>query len=115
MISAADTLFALILLGELAFFFYFYSARMGVHAIYFTWFAWIIDIFGILSGSIIMSIGIFTDKNPQLFNFKIPFLLVLALFIIGSWQASIHVVKLILRAFYKDHVCRTQKETAQAH
>jgi hypothetical protein len=101
MFSSSDWLFAVLLIVEVTAFYYFYSHGAGVHAIYFTWFAWIIDVLAILSGCVIMSIAIFTEKNPYFFSGSVPFEFILAIYVTGSWQASIHAVKLYLRLF--DH------------
>jgi hypothetical protein len=104
MFSSADWLMALILVVEVATFYYFYSHSSGVHAVYFTWFAWIIDVLAILSGCIIMSIAIFAERNPYFFSESVPFLFIVFIFVVGSWQASIHAVKLYLRLFDRERV-----------
>ncbi len=92
-----DLIFALIFACELIGFYRFYSGRHGQKAVYVTWYAWMIDALGILSGSVIMSIAIFADHHPELFNFDIPFAFQLLVFTIGSWQTLIHAVKWTLR------------------
>jgi|GEM_PF-1658889 len=97
----ADWLFAAILVVEVFVFYYFYSHSSGVHAVYFTWFAWIIDVLAVLSGCVIMSMSIFAERHPYFFTETVPFFVILLVFITGSWQSSIHAVKLYLRLF--DH------------
>ncbi|MBI5469781.1 hypothetical protein HY968_00455 [Candidatus Kaiserbacteria bacterium] len=92
-----DLLFVAILVGELVGFYFFYRSEHGYKAIYITWFAWMIDLLGIVSGTIIMSLSIFVEHHPTFFNFNIPTPLILLLFIQGSWQVSIHAVKWVLR------------------
>lgn len=105
-------LYAAILFTEIFFFYYFYSRHAGVHAIYFAWFAWIIDVLAILSGSIVMSISIFVAKNPTAFNFVVPFWFILLIYVMGSWQASIHAVKLFLRIFQHEHIRKAREQLA---
>ena len=96
-----DWVFAFILIFEVAVFYYFYSHGSGASAVYFAWYAWIIDILAILSGCIVMSIAIFAANTPYFFTESIPQDFTILIFIMGSWQASIHAVKLYLRVF--DH------------
>jgi hypothetical protein len=98
---APDWIFALILIFEVSVFYYFYSHGSGVSAVYFTWYAWIIDVLAILSGCIIMAVAIFADNTPYFFTEDVPRDFTILIFIMGSWQASIHAVKLYLRVF--DH------------
>jgi hypothetical protein len=93
-----DLFFAAILIGELVGFYYFYRTEYGCKAIYITWFAWIIDALGIISGTIIMGVAVFIAHHQKLFEINIPFAFILLLFIQGSWQASIHAVKWIVRS-----------------
>ena len=92
-----DLLFAAILIGELIGFYVFYKTENGCEAIYHAWYAPVIDILGIVSGSIIMLIALFAKNNPALFNFDISLSFIFLLFIMGSWQTSIHAVKGFLR------------------
>jgi len=93
-------LFALELYG----FFRFYSTA-GTAAIYCSWYAFIIDTLAILSGTIIMSLAIFVEHRPELFNFEILPVHVLVIFLLGSWQTSIHAIKLYLRNRRHRTVC----------
>jgi hypothetical protein len=108
MLTQADGLFAGILVAEVFIFYYFYSHGSGVRAVYFTWYAWIIDVLAILSGCIIMSMAIFSVRYPYFFSDSVPFLFVVFIFITGSWQASIHAVKLYLRVFDRERVRRVR-------
>ena len=92
-----DFLFAIILICELVLFYRFYSSHHGKHAVYFTWYAWVIDALGIASGIIIMVLAIYIEHDPGAFTFRIPFAFNLLLFIQGSWQTSIHAVKWLIR------------------
>jgi hypothetical protein len=99
--NAQDWFFAAILIFEVAVFYYFYSHGAGVSAVYFAWYAWIIDLLAILSGCIVMAIAVFSANTPYFFAATVPDDFVTLVFIMGSWQASIHAVKLYLRVF--DH------------
>src|SRR5438270_918220 len=97
MFIGADGLFAGILIFEVTVFYYFYSHGSGVHAVYFAWYAWIIDVLAVLSGCIIMAIAVFATHTPYFFTESVPHDFTILVFIMGSWQASIHAVKLYLR------------------
>ena len=77
----------------------FYSSEYGCKAIYITWYAWIIDLLGVGSGCFLMWLSFFIGRHDELFNFEVPDLLLIVLFVVGSWQASIHAVKWTLRTF----------------
>lgn len=99
-----EKVFSLILVVEVFFFYYFYSRSDGAQAVYFAWYAWIIDVLAILSGCIIMSMAIFAERNPYFFTETVPAAFIFYVFIVGSWQASIHAVKMYLRIFDRDRV-----------
>ncbi len=94
-----DTIFLLVLLFEVPAMFFFYRTDKGSRAVYVAWYAWIIDLLGVASGCFIMTLSIFIERHAELFNFEVPDYLLIILFIIGSWQASIHAVKWTLRTF----------------
>jgi hypothetical protein len=78
-------------------FFKFYLRREGKKAIYRAWYANIIDIFAMLSGLIIMTLATITIYNTWIFNVYIPVIVFYTFFILGSWQFSIHCIKMLLR------------------
>ena len=108
MFTSTDWLFAVVLVAEVFAFYYFYSHGAGVHAVYFAWYAWIIDVLAILSGCIIMSTAIFAERTPYFFSESVPDSFIVFIFIVGSWQASIHAVKLYLRTFDRERVKRVR-------
>ena len=87
-----------IVLLELVGFFFFYNHPHGRHAVYFSWYAGIIDTLAIFSGSVIMASSVYAMHNPELFTISVPQWLLWIIFIIGSWQAAIHLVKIVIRA-----------------
>ena len=95
-LSSTDYIFLTILLGEAVAFFYFYS-HAGAAAIYRTWYAWIIDLLAIMSGSTIMLAAVLAHNHPELFNFEIPRWAIFGVYMLGGWQALIHSVKWYLR------------------
>ena len=115
MFTNSDWIFAIILILEVAAFYYFYSHSEGVRAIYFTWYAWIIDVLAIFSGCILMSMGIFAGQYPFFFSETIPQPFIMLIFIIGSWQASIHAVKLYLRTFDRERIRKIRAKLAKKH
>lgn len=90
--------FALVLLIELVVFFAFYNRPDGRKAVYTSWYAWIIDVLAIFSGSTIMFWSVYSLHNPHLFTVALPAWIFWIGFLIGSWQAGIHLVKLVIRA-----------------
>ena len=94
-----DPVFLFVLIFEVPTMFYFYRTEHGCRAVYEAWYAWIIDLLGVASGCFLMSLAIFIERHRELFNFDVPDLLLVILFVIGSWQASIHAVKWTLRTF----------------
>ena len=84
-----------------------------MRAVYFAWYAWIIDILAILSGCIIMSTAIFSVHYPFFFRDTVPFLFVVFIYVVGSWQASIHAVKLYLRTFDRERVKKVHAKYAK--
>jgi hypothetical protein len=94
---------AIILAFEIAAFFFFYNRPDGRKAVYFSWYAWIIDALAILSGGSIIAATIYALHNPQLFNFVIPTWVFVIAIIIGSWQATIHFVKILIRMRWRHH------------
>jgi hypothetical protein len=94
-----DTIFLLVLLFEVPAMFYFYRTNDGSRAVYHAWYAWIIDLLGVASGCFLMILSIYTARHRELFLFEIYDVFLVVLFVIGSWQASIHAVKWTLRVF----------------
>ena len=94
-----DTIFLLVLLVEVPAMFFFYRTEHGSRAVYVAWYAWIIDFLGVASGCFLMTLAIYTARHRELFNFEVYDGLLIILFVIGSWQASIHAVKWTLRTF----------------
>jgi hypothetical protein len=92
---------AIIIGFEVLAFFFFYTRPDGRKAVYYSWYAWMIDTLAILSGSAIIAGTVYALHNPDLFNFSIPVWAFALSIIIGSWQASIHLVKLIIRTIRK--------------
>lgn len=98
-----DTIFLLVLLFEVPAMFFFYRTVQGSRAVYHAWYAWIIDFFGVASGCFLMTLAIYTARNRELFLFEVYDVYLIMLFVIGSWQASIHAVKWTLRTFPSLH------------
>lgn len=92
---------AAFLVFELLLFFAFYNRPEGRKAVYFTWYAAIIDSLAIFSGSLIMGWSIYALHNPGLFTSPIPDWIFWLGFLVGSWQAGIHIVKVIIRFFIR--------------
>ncbi len=82
---------------QLFIFYLFYKSKDGKKAIYDTWYDWIIDLGAILSGFSLMVLSIFLLKNPWVFSIDISPKVFYVLFVIGSWQFSIHLLKLLIR------------------
>lgn len=87
----------MILVIQLIGFFFFYNHPHGRHAVYHTWYASVIDALAIFSGSSIMFASIYALENPDLFTIDIPSWIMWTTFVIGSWQAAIHLVKIVIR------------------
>lgn len=92
---------AFLLLGLLVLqaigFWHFYGTQHGRKAVYRTWYAWVIDVAGIVSGTFIMwiALALIYDELaiaavPREWAGPI-------LFLVGSWQAVIHGVKWLHR------------------
>ena len=81
-------------------FFRFYS-RDGANAVYCAPFAWCIDLCAIASGSFLMGLALYIHSHRELFNFDVPLIFIIALFVLGSWQMLIHAVKWYLRVVHK--------------
>lgn len=90
--------FFLVLLAHIVVFFFFYNHPHGQYAVYDAWYAWLIDLLAILSGTFIMAATIYAYYNPWLFTFQVPSWVFWVTFIIGAWQASIHAVKWFIRS-----------------
>lgn len=101
--------FIAILVVELVTFFFFYNHPHGRRAVYFAWYASVIDVLAIVSGSVIMGLTIFAMHHPSLFTFRVPDYIFLLVFIVGSWQAAIHFVKLCIRG----HTLWQKRKTKQ--
>lgn len=86
-----------IFLLQLLAFFFFYNHPHGRRAVYDAWYAWIIDLLAIASGGTIMALSVYCIDNPWIFNVDIPQWVFWITFVIGGWQAAIHVVKWIIR------------------
>lgn len=86
-----------ILAMQLIGFFLFYNHPHGRHAVYHAWYASVIDTLAILSGSSIMAASVYALEHPELFTIDVPAWILWATFVIGSWQAAIHAVKLVIR------------------
>lgn len=90
--------FVFILVVQLVAFFFFYNQPYGRHAVYDAWYAWIIDLLAIVSGSVIMLLSVYALYNPWIFTIDIPDWTFWVTFIIGGWQAAIHLVKWVIRS-----------------
>lgn len=88
----------LFLIFELTIFYIFYSNKVGRLTIYKTWYAWIIDVLAMFSGVSIMVLALVSLYNPWIFTLSVPKYLFVTLFIFGSWQFGIHIVKLMIRS-----------------
>ena len=86
-----------IILSELVTFFFFYNHPYGQRAVYFIWYAWVIDILAIFSGSVVMGASVYALHHPSLFTVRVPAWFFWLTFIVGSWQAGIHLVKIVIR------------------
>lgn len=86
-----------ILVIEIVAFFFFYNHPHGRRAVYFSWYALVIDVLAILSGSVIMATSVYALHHPSLFTITVPEWMFWLVFIIGSWQATIHLVKILIR------------------
>lgn len=100
-IFAAARFLAVFLIEFLAFFF-FYNRPEGRKAIYFSWYAWVIDALAIFSGLMIMFWSIYALHHPWIFAVSVPVWIFWLAFLIGSWQTGIHAVKVLIRAWWKD-------------
>lgn len=89
--------FIVVFLVQLVAFFFFYNHPHGRHAVYETWYAWIIDLLAILSGVVIMGLSFYALHNPWIFTIDIPERVFWVTFIVGGWQAAIHIVKWFIR------------------
>lgn len=87
----------IILVVQLIGFFFFYNHPHGRHAVYHTWYASVIDVLAIFSGSSIMLASVYALENPDLFTMAIPPWIMWTTFVVGSWQAAIHLVKIVIR------------------
>jgi hypothetical protein len=96
-----DTGFAAILIFEIVTFWVFYSTRHGRKAVYRSWYAWIIDVCGIASGTFLMWLAVHIKTHRELFTIDVPLFLPFILFLLGSWQAVIHGVKWLRRTTTK--------------
>lgn len=86
-----------ILMVELVAFFFFYNRSEGRKAVYFSWYAWVIDVVAVFSGALIMGWSIYALHHPELFTVSIPAWIFWLTFLVGSWQAAIHLVKFVIR------------------
>lgn len=86
-----------IFLLQLVAFFFFYNHPHGRKAVYEAWYAWIIDLLAVASGGTIMALSVYTLHHPEIFTIDIPIWIFWATFIIGGWQAAIHLVKWVIR------------------
>jgi hypothetical protein len=84
-----------------AFVFVRFYSRYGMDAVYCAPYAWCIDLCAIASGTFLMGLALFIRAHPELFTMPVPTILVIGLFVLGSWQALIHAVKWWLRAVHK--------------
>lgn len=98
----ALTRFFVVFVIEFLAFFFFYRRPEGRKAVYFSWYAWVIDALAIFSGSMIMFWSIYALHHPWIFAVQVPQWIFWLSFIIGSWQAGIHGVKVLLRAWWKN-------------
>ena len=92
-----DILCSALFIAEMVAMHFFYSSEHGKKAVYVAWYAWIIDLLAIMSGISIMTLAVFSKHHPALFAVQVPNLLFLVLFMLGSWQTSIHSIKWITR------------------
>jgi len=92
-------IFVAFLVVQLIAFFAFYRHPYGRRAVYDAWYAWIIDVLAIVSGTVIMFVSVYALYNPWIFTIPIPDITFFATFIVGSWQACIHAVKWFIRSF----------------
>ena len=83
-------------------FFFFYNRPEGRKAVYFSWYAWVIDALAIFSGSMIMFWSIYALHHSWIFAVAVPSWIFWLAFLIGSWQAGIHAVKVLIRALWKN-------------
>lgn len=93
--------YILIVAVQLIAFFFFYNHPHGRHAVYRTWYAWIIDLGAIASGTLIMGLSVYVLHHPEVFASPVPPIFFWLSFIVGGWQASIHAVKWIIRILDK--------------
>lgn len=89
--------FVFVLVVQIIAFFFFYNHPYGRHAVYDTWYAWIIDALAIMSGGVIMALSIYAITNPWIFTIDVPGWIFWFTFIVGGWQAAIHLVKWVVR------------------
>ena len=82
---------------ELAVFFAFYNRPEGRKAVYFSWYALPIDILAIFSGSTIMFWSVYAMHRQTIFAVDIPHAIFWLAFVLGSWQAGIHLTKILIR------------------
>lgn len=87
---------------ELAVFFAFYNRPEGRKAVYFSWYALPIDALAIFSGSMIMFWSLYAMHSPHLFAVSVPTWPFWLAFVLGSWQAGIHLVKVVIRFFSRN-------------
>lgn len=85
------------LIVELAIFFAFYNRPEGRKAVYFSWYALPIDALAIFSGSMIMFWSFYAMHSPHLFAVNVPGWPFWLAFVLGSWQAGIHLIKILIR------------------
>lgn len=101
--------FAVVFLVEFFAFYYFYNRPEGRKAVYFSWYAWVIDTLAIFSGSMIMFWSIYALHHPWVFAVSVPTWIFWLAFIIGSWQAGIHAVKVLIRMWWKNWTDKNTK------
>jgi|GEM_PF-6862823 len=89
--------FIVVFVAQIAAFFFFYKQPYGQYAVYDAWYAWLIDLLAILSGMFIMGATIYAYLNPWIFTFTVPPWIFWVTFIVGGWQAGIHIVKWVIR------------------
>lgn len=94
--------FLAVFIIEFLVFFLFYRRPEGRKAVYFSWYAWVIDALAIISGSMIMFLSVYALHHPWIFAVTIPQWIFWLAFIVGSWQAGIHAVKVWIRAWWSD-------------
>ena len=71
--------------------------REGTYAVYHAWYAWIIDLCAVGSGTFLMGLALYLHHVE---SFGLPIVFVYGLFIVGSWQALIHGVKWYVRSMH---------------